>query len=58
MCEHQGHLINQGIWWCNLQSEDKEPNQTHLNCDCKNCPDYKEYSATECYSEVSIKQNI
>lgn len=32
-CSHEGHLINQGIWWCEYN---------HYPMDAENCDDYDE----------------
>lgn len=39
-CKHQGHLINQGLWWCNLK--DENGNQIHPECKCDDCQDKEE----------------
>lgn len=40
MCKHHQHLINQGIWWCELQYDKSNPNiGYYMNCDCERCPE-------------------
>lgn len=56
-CKHEGHLINQGEWWCNRQFKDEKPNPIHLACDCKNCPDYEEYPETEYITLTSVNSD-
>lgn len=35
ICKHMGVLINQGIWWCELQRKEIEDKK------CKECPCYE-----------------
>ena len=49
-CKHEGHFINQGEWWCDLQFRDEKPNPIHLACDCIHCPDYEEYPEFKIFS--------
>ena len=40
MCKHHQHLINQGLWGCDLQWDKGNPKiWFYLNCDCERCPE-------------------
>lgn len=39
ICKHFRRLVNQGVWWCDKQSDKGDPNiGYYLNCDCNRCP--------------------
>ena len=44
MCKHLGHLINQGIYWCN------KDNRRNPFKECDNCPYREELDEGEIYS--------
>ena len=54
MCVHQGHLINQGIHWCELQKPG------YPDC-CQNCPEFEaapEYVVTSTDAPVTNIEDI
>ena len=54
MCVHQGHLINQGIHWCELQKAE------YPDC-CQNCPEFEavpEGVVTSTATSVTNIENI
>lgn len=47
-CSHEGHLYNQGYWWCELN---------HWPMDAENCKDFDKITAGECAAASSIEIN-